>query len=231
MRQNWLTQRPRYRALPGVMGLVFLLLALTWIDWSSWKNLNQLLTATPYQVFEQHQYYRLWTSLFVHADGSHLLSNLVFLIPFAYLLSAYFGSVLWPIATLVAGGLINWTVLHTLPADMALVGISGIDNWLGAVWLTLFYLIDRRESRRRRFAVVLFITFVLFVPDTYKPEVSYLSHLVGYILGVFSAFLFYAWKKSEFKKAEVFEEIQDGDTISSTFQSHQDLSQEEMSNF
>ena len=206
MTENWLTQKPRFHALFVIFFLTLLTVALTYVDWTG-SDLQSVLRATPENVFQQHQYYRLWTSLFVHADSAHLFSNMVLFIPLVGLLAAYFGNWLMPVLAIGLGGLINYIALKQLPLIVSLVGISGVVNWLGAVWLTLFYLIDRRENRRRRFAIVLFITFLLFVPDTYKPEVSYFSHFVGYVLGIFSGVVFYHFQKEKFRKAEVFHEI------------------------
>ncbi len=179
---------------------------MSWVNWFPEFGSDQYLKATVESVFFQHQYYRLWSTLFVHADSAHLLSNLILFIPLIYLVSIYFGSYFLPVISIFFGGLTNAVVLQTLPEKVALVGISGVVNWLGAFWLVLFYLIDRRESRRRRFAICLFITLLLFVPDTYKPDVSYLSHLVGYALGLLTGVIYFLFNQIRFEKAEVFEE-------------------------
>lgn len=207
LKENWLTQKPRYTATPGVFILTFLVISITYLNWSDAFGFSETFKATRENVFESHQYYRLWTSLFVHGDGSHLFSNMVLFIPLLFLLGAYFGGVFWPLMAVLIGGLINAIVLQTLAPEVALIGISGVDNWMGAVWLILYYLIDRRDSRRRRFAVMLFTTFMLFVPDTYRPGVSYLSHFVGYILGLISGYLFYLLNQRAFQAAEVYETV------------------------
>lgn len=231
MKSNWLTQKARYQGWIGSLVLTGFVFALTLLDWTDVNLFEPMLKATWTNVFETHQYYRLWTSLFVHADSAHILSNTILLVPLLYLLSAYFGSWLWPILAIFIGGLINAIVLQTLPPDVALIGISGVDNWLGAVWLTLFFLIDRRQNKRRRFAVVLFVTFVLFVPDTYKPGVSYLSHFVGYVLGVLSGIIFYFLHRLQFKEVEVFENVFEIESPPSTVSSTEKSSHDGMSNF
>lgn len=230
MKENWLTLKPRYPALFGVVVLTLLVFSLTLLDWSNSELFSPPLKASWNNVFVQHQYYLLWTSLFIHADGSHLFSNMILFVPLLYLLSSYFGSWLWPFYAVFVGGVINAIVLYTLPPDVTLIGISGVDNWLGAVWLCLFFLIDRRESKRRRFAITFFITLVLFVPDTYKPGISYLSHFVGFLLGICSGLLFYAVHKSKFHKVEVFENILEEEYFDSTSAAAGKVSQDELSN-
>lgn len=167
------------------------------------------MPATGENIFQKHELWRLWTSLFAHADIGHLISNAALFIPLTYLLSGYFGVVAFPILGIFFGGMINLLVLTTLPAQVKLIGMSGVVYWMGAMWLTLFLLIDRRKSLKRRFAGSLFVAVVLFGPETYKPEVSYLSHLVGFVFGIFSAGLFYLARRQEFLKAEVLTPIPD----------------------
>lgn len=80
---------------------------------------------------------------------------------------------------------------------------------MGSTWLTLFLFIDRRKSIRRRIALSLFLTVVLFIPETYKPEVSYMSHFVGYLLGIVSGVAIYYLRRSQIEGAEVKEIIYD----------------------
>lgn len=230
MIENWLVHKPRYAGWWSSLALTFSVLAVTLLSWSS-PDLQELFQASPIKVFQHHQYYRLWTSLFVHADGAHLLSNMILFVPLIYLLSAYFGSLLWPILAIAIGGLVNALVLKTLSPEVNLIGISGVDNWLGATWLTLFFLIDRRENRRRRFAVVLFVSFVLFVPDTYKPSISYLSHFLGYIFGVMTGVGYYFLNQQKFKAAEVYKFSEEENLFSLETLHNLPASQDEMSNF
>lgn len=205
MKENWLTKKPKYSAGWGIGFLVLIAVILSAFEWFQFFRLDQFIKVNPQLVFEKHQYYRLWTSLFVHGDSAHLIGNLALFIPLVYLLTAYFGFFVGLAAPLFFGGVINWIVLRNMPDMVYLIGISGVVNWLGAVWLTLFYFIDLRESRRRRFALVLFITFLLYVPSTYKPEISYISHVVGYVLGFIFAVIYYGLNRQKFKNSEIFE--------------------------
>ena len=205
--ENWLTRKPRPQALEQSLLLVFVLFAASFLFWLGLWHADAWMPASPYEVFHEHQYWRLWTGIFAHADAGHLLSNTFLFLPFSYFLLGYFSPVLFPFLGIAMGGLINFLVLKTMPEHSSVIGISGVVYWMGAVWLSLFLLIDRRESLRRRIAKVLFISMVLFVPETYKPETSYLSHFVGYFLGILSAIAFYALKRREFLAAEVYEKI------------------------
>lgn len=171
------------------------------------------MTASPRQVFGDGEYWRLWTTLFVHADLEHLLSNTLLFLPLVYLLTAYFGLWLFPVVGFFIGGLTNWLVLKTLPLSATLVGVSGVVYWMGAAWFTLYYLIDHRKNPKARFANILFLTLMLFVPETYKPQVSYLSHFIGFGFGVISAYTYYYINQAAFRRAEVIETIYEDNEI------------------
>lgn len=202
---NWLTQKIDQRAFWVSGGLTLILFISALIYWRDVFHVAGLMPASGQAVFKDHQYWRLWTALFAHADMGHLLGNAFLLIPLAYLLSGYFGVFLFPILGFLQAGLINYFVLKTMPSFVELLGISGLVNWMGAVWLVLFFLIDRRESLRKRFAVVLFVGLILFAPEVYKPEISYISHLFGFLLGVLTALGFYFYNRQKFLDAEISE--------------------------
>lgn len=207
MTENWLTRKPHEHALGWTMFLVLLFCGASFVFWTGIGGADEWMPASAEKVFGQHQYWRLWTALFAHGDAGHLLGNLFLFAPFAYFLMGTFSPWLFPFAALLSGGLINALVLKTMPAQTNLIGVSGVVYWMGAVWLFMFLMLERRESVRRRLAKVLFISMVLFIPESYKPETSYLSHFVGYFLGVGVGALYYTANKATFLAAEVYEEI------------------------
>lgn len=163
------------------------------------------MPASAEMVLVKKEFWRLWTTLFAHGDLGHLMSNSFLLVPLAFLLSGYFGYFLFPLLGLFLGGIINFFVLMTLPQSTYLIGISGVVYWMAASWLTLYLLIDRRHSWKFRIAVAACLAVMLLAPETYKPEVSYLSHLLGFIFGVCSGGIFYIFNRNKFRNAEVVE--------------------------
>lgn len=188
--ENLYTRPPAKSAT--VMTLLFTLFLLS-IQLAFSRDLfmaNQLLPASAQAVFNNHDYYRLWSTLFAHADLGHLMSNLILLVPLTYLFLSYFGAG-FILFGLGIGGVVNAIVLETLPQQTLLIGISGVVYFLGAAWLTLFLLIDRRERLRRRIARVFLLSFLFLVPETYQPQVSYSSHFLGFLVGIISALTYY----------------------------------------
>ncbi len=208
VRAHWLTQKPDANAYVVAAGSLIIMLVASFLFWRNDFNLENLMTAIPHNVFEGHEYWRLWSALLAHADIAHLLSNSLLFSVFAYFLYGYFGSFVFPLAAFLSGGVINYIVLKTMPAQSELLGVSGVVYWMGAVWLTLYFLLETRDRISKRFIKTLGIAVVLFIPETYHRDVSYLSHFIGFALGVVFALLYYQYKRQIFQKAEVVELVE-----------------------
>jgi rhomboid protease GluP len=187
---------------------VMLLLIANFIFWRNNFESANLITAVPQKVFEGKEYWRLWSALFAHADVGHLLSNSLLFSGFAYFLFGYFGSFVFPFMAIFFGGVVNYLVLKTMPPAAELLGISGVVYWMGAVWLTLYFLIETRAAISRRLIKTLGIAAMLFIPETYHQNVSYLSHLLGFVFGTGFAIFYYWSRRKYFKKAEVVDLIE-----------------------
>lgn len=207
VRENWLTRRPHSGATEFMLVAVFVLTATNAAFHADVLGLHDLMPVSKEAFFNQHQFWRAWTALFAHADWGHLLSNLFLFVPLSYFLFGYFGPCFFPLAGFFVGGLVNMVTVLTMPPQVDLIGVSGVVYWMGAAWLTLYLLIERRESVRRRLFKVLIIAVGLFLPESYKPEVSYLAHFYGFLGGVVSSLAYYAMNRTTILAAIVTETI------------------------
>lgn len=208
MRQNWLTAKPHSLCvlIAALFTAVMALLSLGY--WMDFFHGTQWMAATQKQVFDQHQYWRAWSTLFVHADDKHLLSNSFFFFIFAALIHGYFSWFAFPLLTLFFGGLINLIVLQNMPMEVQLIGMSGAVFWMGGFWLALSFLIDRRRGLLHRSLKTLGIALVLFFPsEAFNPQISYQAHFVGFILGVAIGFVTFALYHKMFLAYDVFESM------------------------
>lgn len=207
IKENWITHKWPPGGINSTLFLVFILSIGTFLYLNGIFHADEWMPVSGNGIFLHHQYWRLWSALIAHADLAHILGNLFLFIPFAYFLSHYFGLWLFPFTAFVIGGLINFLVIQTLPNEVTLIGVSGVVYWMGSTWISLDFFIDKRESTSQRFLKATGVSIILFFPTTFLPEVSYLSHFLGYILGILTGTIVYFVFKKKFQKLEVIEEI------------------------
>ncbi len=198
---------PKKEGLVPTLFLILTLLFTSYIYLHNELHAPLWMSASYEKVFIKGEWWRAWSTLFAHGDLSHIASNLFLFAPFSYFLISYFGLIYFPLVGFFVGGLVNLLVLMTMPEQVHLIGVSGVVYWMGGAWLALAWLIDRRDSKGRRILRVVAVTIVLFVPDSFKPEVSYLSHFLGYFFGIFSSIIYYIFNHKKFLKEEVLEVI------------------------
>jgi rhomboid protease GluP len=208
VRENWLTRKidPRAVQIAALSTLALLLGSLMY--WGGSWNADQWMSATRAQVLGEHQFWRAWTTLLVHADTHHLASNALLFFIMGVFLNGYFGTLIFPVVTFVMGGLTNLIVLARMPAGIELVGASGLVYWMGGFWLVLYFCLEGRRSVWQRSLRASGVALALFMPtEAFDPSVSYLSHLVGFISGTLFATLYYWILRPRFRAAEVLETV------------------------
>ncbi len=185
------------------------------IYWGNVAGLAQWMPASGAKVFHQHEYWRLWTALFIHSDLGHLLANCFLFFILGAVLNTYFGLFVFPLVAVLFGGLINFLVLKNMPLQTSLVGISGVVFWLGGFWLVLYMSLDRRRTVKQRVLRVLGVAIALFMPsEAFDPSISYQSHFLGFVLGAAFGFLYFFARKKTFRRAEVVETIVEDEDLS-----------------
>ncbi|MGZ3788805.1 MAG: GNAT family N-acetyltransferase [Bacteriovorax sp.] len=211
IKENWITRKMPEGGIKSTLFLVLLLMLGSSLYLNDLWGAGDWMPASAYHVLSKHEYWRLWSALFAHGDLSHILGNLFLFVPFAYFLSHYFSVWLFPFIGFLLGGLINFIVIQTLPMHATIIGVSGVVYWMGATWMSLAFLIDRREAPTQRFLKLTGVSIVLFFPTTFMAEVSYLSHFLGYVLGVVTGTVVYLLFRERFRRAEVIQEINENE--------------------
>lgn len=190
-----------YPISAGVL-LVFLLTStFLWTQSTS----APLLTATREQVFGRHEYYRLFTTIGMHADLRHFLGNAIFFFIFGFLLHSYFGIFWFPVLSLVFGALINAITLALYPPEVTLLGASGVVYFMAGAWATLFFLIERKSHWMKRAVAAVGVSLILFFPTSYEPEVSYAAHGIGFAVGIIVALFYFNLRQEKIRAHEYWE--------------------------
>src|SRR6266404_6300352 len=104
IRENWLTRKIDSRAAVIAAFLTLALLFGGLVYWSDKWNADSWMAASRLAVYGNHEWWRAWTTLFVHADAKHLLSNSLLFFILGSFLFGYFGWIAFPILAFAAGG-------------------------------------------------------------------------------------------------------------------------------
>ncbi len=203
--KTWLSQPLAPSAEVWGLFSLFMISLMSTLTWKKWSSLDQILPASSSLVYEQGQWWRAWTTLFVHSDFAHLLSNSFFLMIFGTLISGFYGWRSFLLLGFFCSGLLNFLILLPMEPHIQLIGASGWVYWLGGFWLGLFFLIDLRLSLRARLLRTFGVTLALFMPtEAFDPQISYASHFWGFIFGLLVGVVFYSLNKTKFRSHDVF---------------------------
>lgn len=145
------------------------------------------LWASREAVFTQHQYWRLLSAIFTHADTVHLLSNMPLFCFFGLFLNEYFGFIMFPALSLLVGVAANAVTLFFYPETLRIVGASGMVYGMVSLWLVLYVYHDTDHSVPVRVFRSTGFTLIMMFPETYNPETSYLVHAAGFFIGIICA--------------------------------------------
>ena len=198
-----------------------LMIGVSLLDWARAIPNKSHFSASWIDVFGHHEYYRIFTAAFAHASWDHVLGNSIFFVPFGALLANYFGVAVFPLMTFLVGALINLLVISLYPAEASVLGVSGIVYFMVAFWLVLYIGIERGMTMRQKVIRSLGLALVEFMPEKFDANISYLSHLIGFLLGIALGLSYFLYRRNEFRLAEVWElrePIEESDSIDELFE-------------
>ncbi len=131
------------------------------------------------ELFFQGAWWQLLTSMFMHANLTHLAMNMVVLFQFGYLLEKELNAHLKYLLIYLGGGIVtSWlTVYFMQMTGMAhnVVGASGAIS-------VLFGWFARRDPHLRS-GLIVSILIISFVPLLMGVPVAWYGHLIGFGLG------------------------------------------------
>jgi rhomboid protease GluP len=205
IKQTCLSKKPAAGSSLVAAASLLAVMGFSLLFWSDYGGLASQLPASRDLVLAEGQYWRLFTSILIHADLRHLLSNAIGIFGLGHLLYGYFGFKVYPCMTLVFGSAVTLISLITYPPHTILLGASGVIYFMAAFWLTLYVSLERRFSFGMRvFRATGFILIVLF-PTSFSPETSYRTHAIGFGVGIVIAALYFFINKDRFRREEVIE--------------------------
>jgi len=198
-----ISKRPRENSFPIALIGTLLMFVVSLYAWQDDGSLMAALKGDSDAVFKEGQVYRLFTAILIHAHLKHLISNAIFFLFFSYLLYGYFGFWIYPILCFLMGGAVNYLTLLTYPEGISIIGASGVVYLMAGFWFAGYMYIERSRSVSRRILHVLGVSMLLLIPSAVNPEVSYLSHFIGFLLGIISGIVYLIRKRDEIRGKEV----------------------------
>lgn len=214
IRETWLTRRPKPESFTVALLSTFAFLIGSLAYLNDWRNAREWMPASYSDIFLRHQLWRLWTTLFAHADMGHFLSNSFLFFILGFFLYGYFGLRVFPFGVILAGGLVNLFVLPTYPPDVNVIGVSGVIYLMGGTWLTLYFLLSSQKNLTQRWLRTVGVALLLFMPaEAFDPSISYRTHFAGFVFGVVLGVMHFWQNRSLFKKAERRETIVEADDL------------------
>lgn len=208
IRETWLTRKPSPEGKSVAIFSTLILAACAVLYWTNFGNASSWMPASREAVFTHGEYWRLWSTLFVHGDLKHLLSNAFLFFILGFFLNGHFGWRIFPWAALFWGGLINLAVLPTYDPSTRLIGASGVVYWMGGCWLILYFFLSRQKNFTQRLLRTLGVTILLFMPaEAFEPDISYRTHFVGFALGILVGGAHYFMHRQFYRSAEIRELI------------------------
>lgn len=188
---SWPSQ---FRSAPAVFVLI-LVNALVFLyeiffgNWNDPRVLHRIGALEPYAVVAQGEYWRLFTSLFLHGGFLHLAFNLFALYVLGPPLERSIGTIRFLACYLVSGlasgaGVVTLNRIGLMP-DAQVIGASGCI--LGVIGAWAGFLLRHRHvaHARQQLANIGFIIVIQIAFDLSTPEVSMSSHMFGLIGGFF----------------------------------------------
>jgi len=188
--------------------MIFLITLCSQIYWTDWLDLAFYLPAVKKYIFEDGEIWRAFTSVLIHGDLGHLVSNMYMLGILSYFVYGYFGAKMYPISTFLGAGLVNVITVYSYPAQVRLLGASGWVYLLGGFWLTMYLFIQRQYSVKKRILRTMGMALMVFFPTSFEPTTSYRAHFVGFVIGVFIALLYFYKSRQAIRQHEVYKYVE-----------------------
>lgn len=140
------------------------------------------------RIINQGEYYRIFTSMFLHASFMHLLSNMFTLYIFGRGLESSTSHTCF-LAVYFLSGLFANTLMLMMPSNSIMVGASGcIFGVIGATLVLTMYF--KKSIYGLTFTTILTLALFNLVISLYEPEISFEVHFIGFLVGMILGYVY-----------------------------------------
>ena len=152
-------------------------------------------------IGENGEWYRIFTSMFLHIGIEHLVGNMICLIAIGPNVESYFGHIKYIIIYIVAGlcgSLLSLTIeLFTLKFYVSAGASGALSGLFGAM---IIFAIDPATKQKFSWYKIVIYIVLLLIPGLGAHKVNVVAHLGGIIGGFILAYIFYLTKRSKYKE-------------------------------
>ena len=143
-----------------------------------------VLLGLNYLYFQQHLYFQLLSTMFVHGNFGHILMNMAVLYQFGNQIENLIGKIRFGLLYFVGGIATSFVSIYYnyfTNEVVNLVGASGaISVLLG--WYAL-------KDRYQREGIIVWILLISFAPLLLGMPIAWYSHIAGFIIGFISGYI------------------------------------------
>jgi rhomboid protease GluP len=142
------------------------------------------------KILKNYEYWRLFTSMFLHADVFHIFSNMIALLLFGAAVENNYTKFEYLIIYFISGLIGNLFSLFLLPLNTISLGASGaIFGLIGAAFI--LFAID--GDKFLLFLGLFYLAYFIF--SSFAPGINLWAHLFGLIGGISFGYLFFRKKR------------------------------------
>jgi len=144
------------------------------------------------KILQDLEYYRLITSMFLHADIMHIFSNMIALLLFGTAVESNYSKLEYLIIYFISGLIGNLFSLILLPPEVISLGASGaIFGLIGAAFV--LFMVD--GDRTLIFLGVFYLFY--FIIASLAPGINLWAHLFGLVGGFLFGYIFMRKRKNQ----------------------------------
>jgi len=185
-------RRSQLRSAPAVFVLILVnvlvfLFEVSVGDWNDPEVLHRIGALEPYAVVAQHEYWRLFTALFLHGGFLHLGFNLFALYVLGPPLEHSIGTIRFLTCYLISGlasgaGVVALTEIELVQVAQV-IGASGCIMGVVGAWAGFLVRHHHAPFAKQRLANIALIVVIQIAFDLSTPQVSMAAHMCGLVAG------------------------------------------------
>jgi len=183
--------------------IVFLVMWLSvfgLIDYSFVGDIEEKFAMPPYYIIRGQKLHTLFTSMFLHADWLHLLSNMLFLYIFGDNIEDVFGHMSYLVFYIICGLAGSFTYIMSLESFSPIQSVIGASGAISGVLGAYLVLYPKARILTLVFPIIVPIPAIIFIGFWFLMQwldvifvsggmIAYWAHIGGFIAGMILALI------------------------------------------